>query len=86
MWGQPAPPAGHPAPQATYQPPRRYVDSPPPPRLHLRRSLSWFDPRAHDGCSGLYISALAPLPQQIPKTLIHIFRIRDSNQEKISPP
>jgi hypothetical protein len=28
--------------------PRRYIGSPPPPRMHLRRSLSRFDPRAHD--------------------------------------
>ena len=31
-----------------------YVGSPPPPRLHLRHSISWFDPRVHDGRSSLY--------------------------------
>ena len=47
MWGRPAP-CG-----PTYQP-RRYVGFPPPPRMHLRRCLSRFDPRAHVGPSGLY--------------------------------
>ena len=56
-----APPVGHPAPGTTYQPSHCIVDSPPPPRLHIRRSLSWFDPRAHIGRSGLYISAPSPL-------------------------
>jgi hypothetical protein len=46
---------GRPTPGATRQPLSRYVGFPPPPRLHLRRSLSWFDPRAHVGRSGLYI-------------------------------
>ena len=55
------PPVGHPAPRATRQPPLPYVGSPPPLRLHLRRSLSRFDPRAHIGRFGLYISAPAPL-------------------------
>ena len=48
-WGQPTQPAGRPAPRATRQPPLYYVGSPPPPRLYLHRSLSQFDPRAHDG-------------------------------------
>ena len=48
------------APGPTYQPPRRNVGSPPPPRLHLHRPLSRFDPRAHVGRFGLYKPALAP--------------------------
>ena len=72
MWGWLTPPAGRPACGATYQPPPHYVGSPHPPRLHLHRSLSWFDPRAHDGCFGLYIAAPTPLPRGIPETLIHI--------------
>ena len=50
-----------PAPGPTYQPPCHNVGSPPPPRLHLRRSLSRFDSRAHVGRSGLYIPAYTPL-------------------------
>ena len=56
-----APPTGRLAPGAHCQPPCCNVGSPPPPRLHLRRPLSRFDPRAHVGRSGLYISAPAPL-------------------------
>ena len=61
----------------TYMPPARhgphvilrcYVGSLPPPMLHLRRSLSRFDPRAHDGRSGLYIPAPIPLPQALDKS------------------
>jgi hypothetical protein len=55
-----APHVGRPAPYGPLVGPRRSVGSPPPPRLHLRRPLSRFDPRAHDGRSGLYISALPP--------------------------
>ena len=51
-----APPVGHPAPLVG---PRRNFFAPPPLRLHLCRSLSRFDARAHDGRFGLYISALA---------------------------
>ena len=63
-----------------------HVGSPPPPRLHLRRSLSRFDPRAHDGRSSLYKQPYTLLLEEIHETLIHIFKIRASNQEKISPP
>ena len=49
---QPKPLAGRPA----LEPAR----PPPPLRLHLHRSLSRFDPRAHVGRSGLYISAITP--------------------------
>jgi hypothetical protein len=56
--------------------------------LHLRYSLSRFDPMAHVAPSGLYKQPPAPLPGAIPETLIHIFlmRIRASYQDKISPP
>ena len=63
MWGRLAPPVGRPAPRPVYQHLRCNVGSPPPPMLHLRRSLSQFDPRAHDGRSSLYMSAPTPLPQ-----------------------
>ena len=43
------------------------VGSPPAPRLHLRRPLSQFDPRAHIGRSGLYIPAPATLAGAILK-------------------
>ena len=39
------------------------VGSPLPPRLHLRRPLSQFDPRAHVGRCGLY-SQLLLLPPE----------------------
>ena len=61
MWGQLAPPAGRLAPRAYYQPPHHNVSSPPPPWMILRCPLSQFDPRAHVGRSGLYISATTPL-------------------------
>ena len=65
-WTHPALPAGQPAPRPTCQPPRRNVGSLPPPRLHLCRPLSRFDPRAHVGCSSLYILAPAkPLRHQV---------------------
>jgi len=67
MWGQLAPLAGHPAPGPTCQSPHHNVGFPPPPRLHLRHPLSWFDPRAHVGRSGLYIPAPATLPEAILK-------------------
>ena len=57
-----APPIGRLAPRATHQPRLRYVGSSPSPRLHLHRSLGQFDPRAHDGCSGLYKQPYTPLP------------------------
>ena len=47
--------------------PHCYVGSPPPPRLHLHRPLSWFDPRAHVGRFGLYILAPATLPGAVLK-------------------
>jgi hypothetical protein len=50
-----APPVGRPAPRAHCQPQHRNVDSLPPPRLHLYRPLSQFDPTAHDGGSSPYI-------------------------------
>ena len=87
MWGCLAYRWGRSAPVGpTYQP-ALYVGSPPPLSMHLRCCLSRFDPRAHVGPLGLYIPAPAPLPQEIPKTLIHILlmRIRASYQEKISP-
>jgi hypothetical protein len=34
-------------------------------RLHLHRSLSWFDPRDHVGPSGLYKQTPAPLRHQV---------------------
>jgi hypothetical protein len=71
---------------AARQPSSCYIGSPSSPRLHLCHSLSRFHPRAHDGCSSLYKQPYSPLSQQIPETLIHIMRIRASNQEKISPP
>ena len=60
MWGRPAPPIGRPDPGAHCQPPHHNDSSPPPPRMHLRRPLSWFDPRAHIGRSSLYIPAPVP--------------------------
>ena len=39
MWGWPAPPLGRLAPWAHLSAPLSNVDSPPPPRLHLRRSF-----------------------------------------------
>ena len=45
--------------------PRCYVGSLLPPRLHLCRPLSWFDPRAHVGRSSLYIPAPATLLRHI---------------------
>jgi hypothetical protein len=50
-----APPASRSALRAIRQPLPRYVGFPPPSRLHLRHSLSRFDPRAHIGRSRLYI-------------------------------
>ena len=67
MWGQMALPAGRSGPGPTCQPPRRNVGSPPPSRLHLRRPLSRFDPRAHVGRSSLYILALVTLLRAILK-------------------
>ena len=58
--GRPAPPVSHPAPRAHLSAPRCYVESPPPPRLHLCHPLSRFDPRAHVGRSGLYNQPLPP--------------------------
>ena len=95
MWGRSATLSRHPAPCGpTYQP-RRYVGFPPPPRMHLRRCLRRFDPRAHVGPLGLYNLAPASPPRhkphlilraEKPGTLIHMStRIRASNQEKISP-
>ena len=69
MWGWPATPAGRLVPRPTCQPLHCNVGSPLPPRLHLRRSLSRFDPRAHVGRSSLYISAPALL-----KTSSHLRR------------
>jgi hypothetical protein len=56
--------------------------------LHLRHSLSRFDPMAHVTPSGLYKQTPAPLSGAIPETLIHILpmRIRASYQEKSSRP
>jgi hypothetical protein len=53
-WGQPAPPWCHLAPCGPhYQPAsRRFLHR--LQGLHLHRSLSRFDPRAHGGCSDLY--------------------------------
>ena len=68
-----APPVGCLAPRPTYQPPRRNVDSPPPPRLHLRHPLSWFNPRAQDWCSFLYISA-PTTPLRHPQLISHLRR------------
>jgi hypothetical protein len=62
--------ASHLAPGAHRQPPRRNVGSPPPPRLHLYRPLSRFDPRAHDGRSDLYI----PAPTTPPTGISHLRR------------
>jgi hypothetical protein len=56
MWGRPAP-------RPTCQPPRCYISFLPPPKLHLRRSLSRFDPRAHVVRSILYKQPCTPLPQ-----------------------
>jgi hypothetical protein len=55
-----APPASRPALRATCHPPPRYVSFPPPPRLHLHRSLSRFDLRAHVGRPRLYIQPCTP--------------------------
>ena len=52
-----------PSPGPTCQPLCCNVGSPPPPRLHLRHSLSQFDPRAHVGPSWLYNPAPASLPR-----------------------
>ena len=61
MWGRLAPLSGCPGPCGpTYQP-RRYVGFPPPPRMHLSRCLSRFDPRAHVVSSGLYNPGSLPL-------------------------
>jgi hypothetical protein len=56
--------------------------------LYLRRSLSWFDSRAHVAPFGLYKQTSAPISGAIPETLNHILlmRIRASYQEKISTP
>ena len=79
----------------TYQP-RRYIGFPPPPRVHLRRCLSRFDPRAHVEPSGLYNPTLASPSRHKPhlilraeklETLIHMSTsTKARNQEKISPP
>jgi hypothetical protein len=45
--------------------PRCYVGFWPPPRLHLHRSLSRFDPRAYVASSGLYIPGPTPLRHQV---------------------
>jgi hypothetical protein len=63
MWGWPAPPVGRLAPRGHLSIPRCYVDFPSPPRMHLHRSLSPFDPRAHVASSGLYILAPALPPE-----------------------
>jgi hypothetical protein len=60
MWGWPAPPAGRVAYGPLDQSPNCYGGSPPTTRLHLCRSLSQFDPRAHVATSGLYNQALPP--------------------------
>jgi hypothetical protein len=61
MWGWPALPAGRPAYRPLRYSPNFYGCSPPTLRLHLRCSLSRFDPRAHIASSGLYKQTLAPL-------------------------
>ena len=53
------PPVGRLVPWAHMSAPPSNVGSPPPPRLHLHRPLSRFDPRAHVGRSGLHIPAPA---------------------------
>ena len=85
--GYQAPPAGRPAPRPTYQPPHCNIGSPPPPRLHLRCSLSRFDPRAHVGRSSLYISSPAPLlkasshlRRQKPKSSLELHHILGHSQ------
>jgi hypothetical protein len=65
IWGRPDPPADRPTPWPHMSVPLRYVDYPPPPRLHLHHSLSRFDPRAHVGRSELYIPGPAPLRHQV---------------------
>jgi hypothetical protein len=58
----------HVGPASLWGPPSAfhcYVDFPPPPRLHLHRSLSRFDPRAHVASSGLYIQPCTPLTAAI---------------------
>jgi hypothetical protein len=60
MWGWQTPPAGRSACGPLRQSPNCYGGSPLTPRLHLRRSLSRFDPRAHVASSGLYKQTLAP--------------------------
>jgi hypothetical protein len=75
-----------------------YVSFSLPPRLHLHYSLSRFDPRAHDGRSGLYIPAPAPSleaswnPNSYPLSQDQLrgvpwkdHTLRASYQEKISP-
>jgi hypothetical protein len=54
MWGRPAPPAGRLAPVGPTYHPCCYVGFSPPPKVHLRRFLSRFDPRAHVASSELY--------------------------------
>jgi hypothetical protein len=71
-WGQVAPPLGWAAPGYGISLPASGMFLQLTPRLHLRRSSSWFDLRAHVHPTGLYKEIPAPLPEAIPKTLIHI--------------
>jgi hypothetical protein len=58
---RPTSPIGRPAPRSHMSAPPRYVGFPPPPRLHLRHSLSRFDPRACIAAP-TYISSSVPPP------------------------
>ena len=77
-----APPVSRPDPRAHLSDPRCNVGSLPPSRMHLRHPLSWFDPRAHVGWSGLYNQPLPPLQGTLPLVKIRP-KIRVSSEKRI---
>jgi hypothetical protein len=60
VWGRPAPPPYRLVPCGAYLSRASRIFLHRLPRLHLRRSLNQFDPRAHIAPPGLYIQACTP--------------------------
>jgi hypothetical protein len=76
MWGQAAPPPCRPACGTHGSVSPSYVGSPPPPRMHLRRSSSRFDPRAHVAPPA-YISSPVPPSLEHPQNPNSYLSFRD---------